>query len=144
MPAIGLQGYKASHILRYIELAPVTYYYHLNPQQRSNVIGGRPLLGYSYDNTGQRICDQQIIEWLHRLINGEGFPYGYRKFIVLLKRNFHLLINKKKVYRLCKQAEISRPQRKLKNKHPRKLARNRIITSSNQLWEMDIKYGTPS
>jgi len=135
------QGYKASYVLQFIGLAPATFYYHLNPHQRSEATGGRPLPGYSYDKAGRRICDQQIIEWLYRLIEGEGFSYGYRKLTVLLKRNFHLIINKKKVYRLCKQAEILRPQRKLNNKHPRKLARNRIITSSNQLWEMDIKYG---
>ena len=88
-----------------------------------------------------KICDQQIIEWIYRLIDGEGFSYGYRKLTVLLKRDYHLIISKKKVYRLCKQEEILRPQRKLKNKHPRKLARNRIITGSNQLWETDIKYG---
>jgi len=52
-----------------------------------------------------------------------------------------LLINKKKVYRLCKELKILRPQRKVKRKHPKKLARNRIVTASNQLWEVDVKYG---
>ncbi|MCL6449650.1 MAG: DDE-type integrase/transposase/recombinase, partial [Armatimonadetes bacterium] len=32
-------------------------------------------------------------------------------------------------------------QRKIKRKHPRRLARNRVITASNQLWEVDVKYG---
>jgi putative transposase len=32
-------------------------------------------------------------------------------------------------------------QREIKIKHPRRLARNRTITSINQLWEIDIKYG---
>lgn len=36
--------------------------------------------------------------------------------------------------------DILRPQRKKKAKYPRKLARNRTITDSNQLWEADIKY----
>lgn len=45
------------------------------------------------------------------------------------------------MYRLCKELNILRPQRKIKPKHPRRLARKREITSSNQLWEMDIKYG---
>lgn len=34
-----------------------------------------------------------------------------------------------------------RPQRRRQIKHPRKLAHNRVITASNQLWEADIKYG---
>lgn len=124
-----------------IDLAAATYYYHLAPSQKSEITGGRPLPGYSYDKNGRKICDQQIIEWIYCLIDGEGFSYGYRKLTVLLKRYYHLVINKKKVYRLCKQEKLLRPQRKLKAKHPRKLARNRTIIESNQLWEMDIKYG---
>ncbi|TDT51971.1 transposase InsO family protein [Fonticella tunisiensis] len=57
------------------------------------------------------------------------------------KRNFNLKINKKKVYRLCKELNILRPQREIKPKHPRKIAKNRTVTASNQLWETDIKYG---
>lgn len=124
-----------------IGLAPATYYYHLGQKEKSDIHGGRPLPGYSYDKNGRKICDQQIIEWIYRLIDGEGFSYGYRKITILLKRKYHLIINKKKVYRLCKQEGLLKPQRKLKNKHPRKLARNRIVTGSNQLWEADIKYG---
>ncbi len=37
--------------------------------------------------------------------------------------------------------DLLRPQRKKQISYPRKLARNRIITGSNQLWEMDVKYG---
>ena len=32
------------------------------------------------------------------------------------------------------------PQRQLKPKHPRRIAKNHDITGSNQLWEVDIKY----
>lgn len=127
--------------MRCIGLAPSTYYSHLSEREKPQYCGGRPLPGFSYNTSGRKICDQQIIEWLYRLIDGEGFSYGYRKLTVLLKRDYHLIISKKKVYRLCKQEELLRPQRKLKNKHPRKLARNRTITGSNQLWEADIKYG---
>ncbi|MFE9279615.1 transposase [Paenibacillus glucanolyticus] len=37
---------------------------------------------------------------------GEGANYGYRKLTVLLKRRHQLKINKKKVYRLCKQMDV--------------------------------------
>ncbi|MCQ6563884.1 DDE-type integrase/transposase/recombinase [Paenibacillus mendelii] len=67
--------------------------------------------------------------------------YGYRKLTKILQRNPKLVINKKKVYHLCKQMNVLRPQRKLKIKHPKKLVNNRLITDSNQLWETDIKYG---
>jgi len=87
------------------------------------------------------VCNEQIKEWLCELISGEGEAYGYKKLTYALRRNHGLVINKKKVYRLCKELGILRPQRKLKNKHPRRLARNHVITASNQLWETDLKYG---
>lgn len=74
-------------------------------------------------------------------IEGDGFAYGYLKLTYWLKRKFDLIINKKKVYRLCKELGILKQQRVIKPKHPRKLARNREITAPNQLWEVDIKYG---
>ena len=57
-----------------------------------------------------------------------------------MERDYNLIINKKKVYRLCKKLKLLKPQRKLKPKHPKKLSRNREITAPNQLWETDIKY----
>ncbi len=52
-----------------------------------------------------------------------------------------MVINKKKVYRLCKDLDVLKPQRQVVSKYPRKLARNRQIDGFNQLWETDIKYG---
>jgi len=36
---------------------------------------------------------------------------------------------------------LLRPQRKVRPKHPKRLARNRVATGPNQLWETDVKYG---
>jgi len=33
------------------------------------------------------------------------------------------------------------PQRQIKQPVPRKVARNRVVTVPNQLWQTDIKYG---
>lgn len=76
-----------------------------------------------------------------QIIEEDGAAYGYLKLTHALKRAFKLIINKKKVYRLCQSMKILKPQRKIKPKHPRKIARNRKVTASNQLWETDIKYG---
>ena len=75
------------------------------------------------------------------LVAGDGFPYGYRKLSKCLKEDYFLKINDKKVYRLCKELDILKPQRKLKKHHPRKLAKRAKVTNSNELWEMDVKYG---
>ncbi|MCA1319704.1 IS3 family transposase [Bacillus tianshenii] len=67
------------------------------------------------------------------LIEGETEIYGYRKLTKALNRKYKLIINKKKVYRLCKELDILMPQREKKQKHPRRLAKNRKITGPNQL-----------
>jgi putative transposase len=129
-------------VLRLVKIPRSSYYYHKNgkvAQKRGSE--GRQAPGYSYQENGVCVADEQIEEWLMELISGDGYNYGYRKLTVDLKRVYKLVINKKKVYRLCKKLDVLRPQRKIKSKFPRKLARNRIITDSNQLFETDIKYG---
>jgi putative transposase len=130
-------------VLRIVGVSEQTYYFHRrrNPEKQREHNGGRPIPGYSLTNDQQPISDEQIKEWLLELVAGEGHAYGYRKLTVCLRRQRKLIINKKKVYRLCKELNILNPQRRIKFKHPRKLANNRIITGSNQLWETDIKYG---
>ena len=107
----------------------------------ANNKAGRPLCGYSLDSSLHRVSDEQIKEWSMELISSEEQIYGYRKLAKCLQIQHNLIINKKKVYRLCKELGILKKQRQLVAKHPRRLARNRIITNVNQLWEVDIKYG---
>ncbi|WP_341372077.1 DDE-type integrase/transposase/recombinase, partial [Thermosyntropha lipolytica] len=75
------------------------------------------------------------------IISSDGFPYGYRKINAVLKRQYGIVINHKKTYRLSKELGILKPQRKIYPKRPRRLAKKQEITASNQLWEIDIKYG---
>ncbi|WP_082706109.1 IS3 family transposase [Aneurinibacillus sp. XH2] len=102
---------------------------------------GRAIPGYSLKQDGTKVSDEQIKEWLMEGMEGEAYAYGYRKLTVFLRRTYGLCINKKKVYRLCKEMDILRPQRQKRDSYSKKLARNRIITGSNQLFETDIKYG---
>lgn len=129
-------------MLRLVKIPRSTYYYIKNEKVIEKTVSeGRPAPGYSYQQNGTKVSDEQIQEWLMKLIAGDGFPYGYRKLTVGLRREYQLQINKKKVYRLCKKLDILRPQRQKRVVYPRKLARNRTVTGSNQLFETDIKYG---
>ena len=125
-----------------VGLSHSTYYYRLkHPPGAPNHRGGHLVTTTTCTVDGKIISDEQVKEWLCELICDEGESYGYHKLTWALRRKYHLIINKKKVYRLCKELDILRPQRKLKVKHPKRLARNREITVSDQLWEIDIKYG---
>ena len=129
-------------MLKILKIPRSTYYYQKNYRvEEKKVSEGRPAPGYSTTEDGKKISDEQIKEFLLEEIAGDAYNYGYRKLTKLLRNKYTLIINKKKVYRLCKELGILRPQRKKKISYPRKLARNRIITGSNQLWEADIKYG---
>lgn len=102
---------------------------------------GRPKTQFSYTLDGKRVSDEQIKEWLCGLVCGDGFPYGYKKLTAALVEDYALVINHKKVYRLCKELGILKPQRVCRPKHPKRLPQRTEVTGSNQLWEMDIKYG---
>jgi putative transposase len=131
-----------SRVLRIVGVSRSTYYFQETHQPKPRVYrGGRPIPGYSYTEHGQKVSDEQIKEWLLDEIEADGVGYGYVKLMVQLKRRHGLIINKKKVYRLCKELGVLKPQRPLHRKYPRKLARNRTITAPNQLWEVDLKYG---
>jgi putative transposase len=129
-------------VLRAATISRSTFYH-----RRSHVAlehagkGGRPVPGCCVLWDGSLVSDEQVKEWISELVEGDGRAYGYLKLTKALRREYGLLINKKKVYRLCKEMWLLMPQRKLKRHHPKRLARNREINTPNQLWEIDIKYG---
>lgn len=131
-------------MLKIIGIAESTYYHQkktLTTELSKHTGGGRPIPGYSLDKSAKQVSDEQVKEWLLELVLGEEHAYGYRKLAKCLTLQHGLIINKKKVYRLCKELGILKKQRHISLKYPRKLARNRLITSVNQLWEIDVKYG---
>lgn len=137
---------SVSFILRVIGINEATYYQRRRRQSAEQYSArkystGRPKPGYSTTKSGFKISDEQIKEFLLELVAGEESTYGYRKLAICLRRQHGLVINHKKVYRLCDELDILAPQRQVKVKHPRRLASNHQITGSDQLWEIDIKYG---
>jgi putative transposase len=129
-------------VLRIVGVSRSTYYYQISHEPKPRTTsGGRPASTYTRTEDGHKVSNVQVKEWITCAVEGDGFAYGYRKLTYLLKRQHQLVINKKKVYRLCRELGILKAQRKIKARHPRKLARNRDIAAPNQLWEVDIKYG---
>ncbi|MDP9729874.1 DDE-type integrase/transposase/recombinase, partial [Alicyclobacillus tolerans] len=135
-------GHSVTIVLRIVGVSRSTYYYQQThePKPRTTA-GGRPVTEYTYTHDGSKVSDEQVKEWIMNAVAGDGFAYGYLKLTYVLKREYQLVINKKKIYRLCKELGILKQQRQIKSKYPRRLARNRDIMAPNQLWEVDIKYG---
>lgn len=139
------KGYNTNLVLDFVGLAASTFYENISreelPKEKTGKAAGRPKTQFSSTLDGQRIPDEQIKEWLCELICGDGFPYGYKKLTATLVEDYGLVINHKKVYRLCKEMGILKPQRVCRPKHPKRLPQRTEITGPDQLWEMDIKYG---
>jgi len=129
-------------VLGVVGLSRSTYYYSLSVEgkEKKKPKGSKPR-GYSIDKANRKICDEQIKEFIMESIDGDAINYGYRKITYHLRKQYNLVLNHKKVYRLCKELGILKAQRVIKPKIKRAIAINRTITGSNQLWEMDIKYG---
>lgn len=109
---------------------------------RGTVKKGRPYPGYSLSKDGSKIPDEQIEEYLMEFYFDDNMgALGYRKWTALLRNEKNLVINPKKVYRICDYLNILKEYRAKQPKYPRRLARNHVITKPNQLWQVDIKYG---
>ncbi|WP_344098268.1 IS3 family transposase, partial [Streptomyces stramineus] len=137
------EGFPIIKATKALEVQRSVYYYHQNneikvqePPRR-----GRPIPGFSYNNSGDKICDEQIEEFLMEAIEGEEGIYGYRKLTNYLRDRHSLIINFKKGHRLCCKLGILLPNRQ-PSKYPRRLTRQHLITGPNQLWQLDIKYGS--
>lgn len=131
-------------MLKFAGLSKSTYYYHMSIRNKIKIKPegvGRPIVGYSLNNQNSKICDEQIKEYIMKVIQGDAFYYGYHKITHTLRREFNLIINHKKVYRLCRELNILRNQRVIKPQIKSTISINRIVKKSNELWEADIKYG---
>lgn len=110
-------------------------------EKLSNNTVGRRIPGYSYTFDNVKVTDVQIQKYITGLKNKETSKhYGYRKITYALRRNYSLKINKKKVKRLMKNLSLLSPNKKYFKKRISPRCKERKVTASNQLWQMDIKY----
>jgi len=75
----------------------------------------------------------------------EEYPFfGYKKLTHLLRSRFRLIINKKKVYRLCQEMDLLLPvARYVSNNSGDKIVFEKVpVTAPNTHWQMDITYIT--
>lgn len=138
------EGFSVNKVMTLLGVHRSLYYYHSPEEEETKIPAkrGRPTPGYSKTNTGTIVPDEQIEEFLMEAVEGEESIYGYRKLTNYLRQEHHLIISPKKVYRLCDELDILLPKRNGVSPYPRRLAKQHIITRPNQLWQLDIKYGS--
>lgn len=138
------QGHKVHSILKYAGVSPSTWYKKAKegkPSIEKSHSKGRPRQ-LSRTNSGNLLTDDEVKDNLREL-RGRRFlkELGYKKLANYLRRDFDLIINNKKVYRLYKAAGIELAKKKKNKRRGKKVCENREVTGPNQLWQFDIKYG---
>jgi putative transposase len=92
---------------------------------------------------GEKIFDEVIIEHIRNyrkdpFLKAEG---GSKVLSKYLYRDHNVIVNHKKVARICRKEGLLIKKRKKKKTKFGKMAANHKITRPNQVWEFDIKYG---
>jgi putative transposase len=139
-------GHSTHAVLSYCNLSSSSWYKSRKVKVEKDVGAanrGRPIPGYSVNPDGVLIPDQTIIHLLKGYRSRIEFQNagGYYKLGHYLRRDYGFIINKKKVYRLCKENSLTLPRKKTKKWRQRKISVNRSVDAPNRLWQFDIKYG---
>ncbi len=124
-----------STLLSAFPLARSSFYYQPRLGQR-----GRPTSQQTLTQAGLVLTNQQVVEWIRELLQHPFVCYGYEKITDWLRQHKSLIINKKKVYRLMKQARLLLP-RKPANQSARCFVEVRKMPAGqpDEAFQFDIK-----
>lgn len=117
------------------DLSRSSYYYRVKEGKR----GKRPV-GLTVTDRGTLVGDSQVVSEIKTLLGKEFVSYGYVKVTHHL-RNKGYVINKKKVYRLMREAGLLLPRR-IRTKGKREFVKEWVVRTTRpyEYFEMDIKY----
>jgi putative transposase len=138
------EGYAVAKVSKMVGLSRSSWYFQgkASGEDRRYQNAGRPIPGFTVNRDGTIVLDPTISSLLidYRRQPEYANGGGYRKLTKMLRRDHGIYVNKKKIYRICEESRLLLEQRSTSSKPKRLIARNRIITGSNQLWQCDIKY----
>ena len=122
-------------ILKACGISRSSYYY--KPKAEAKVIR---LSETTLTEDGEILTNEEVLQMIRNLLNQEFVNYGYIKVTHYLKQQ-GLIINKKKVYRLMKQARLLKPKPK-RNAADRQFVQYRKIRANSpfEYLTLDIKY----
>lgn len=129
-------------VLKILNISTSTYYDSQRPKSSVRRRGQAPP-GYSAKVDGEAVYDDEIVSILKAyrsdpFLKVEGGSKVLAKYI---RRDYNIIINHKKVARLCKLHNLLLKSRGKKKSKFKKMSQNRSVTAENQVWEFDIKYG---
>jgi putative transposase len=132
-------------VCRMAGLSRSSWYFHgkLPEEDKRHQNTGRPVPGFTRNRDGTLVLDDSVSLLLKRYRERPEYANGagYRKLTKMLRREHDIFVNKKKIYRICRENGLLLEQRSKCSRPARRIARNRIITGPNQVWQFDLKYG---
>jgi putative transposase len=95
-------GYPPSKVLKILRLPRSSYYY--TPTGTTGT--GRKVSTHTLTEDGDYVGNEVVTGHIQKILSGEFVDYGYMKVTHALRQQYRYRINKKKVYRLMKQAGL--------------------------------------
>ena len=122
-------------VLSILKIPESSWYRNLKPLMRDNL---KPKKKSSkVDHVGNQKIIEQVIELKNKPFLSR---VGYRKVVQYLKRDFGVVINHKRLYKLMKAESLLNVKAKKVKRRGKKKAIRKEVHSINELWQFDIKY----
>jgi len=130
-------GYPVSSVLKILRLPRSSYYY--TPAGTAGK--GRTCSTHTLTGDGSSVSNDIVIEHVREILSAEFVDYGYVKVTHALRQQYGFRINKKKVYRLMKQAGLL--YKRLSGPKTKRLWVSELVPQPQSYFsylEFDIKY----
>ena len=130
------QGLPTAVALPAANLSRSTYYYKPHPGKR-----GKTRSTYTLTGDGELVCNTKIVQRMDQILSRPFIDYGCDRMTLVLKKEGYL-INRKKVYRLMKEAHLLYPKRLRNAGKSKEYVKYTIPTPEGpyEIVELDIKY----
>lgn len=130
------QGLRTTPALEAADLPRSTYYYKPHPGPR-----GKVKSTHTSKIDGSNVSNEEVTMRIEEILNRPFIDYGYDRMTMALKREGYV-INKKKVYRLMKEAKWLYPKKPLNWVKKKEYVKFTVPlpNAPYEIVEMDIKY----
>lgn len=138
-----MEGHVKSWVLSAAGVSRSSYHFKRTEEDQRKHNQGRPVPGFTVNRDGSFILDVSILEIIRRY--REKIEYanagGVRKLKYLMRRDYGIYVNEKKIDRICRENGLLLSRRRSRGIAVRRIAINRSVTKPNQVWQFDLKYG---
>lgn len=137
------ERHTVSVVLRAAGVSRSSYYFKTKEEDERKNNKGRPAPGFTVNRDGSYILDVSILEIIkrYRMRIEYANAGGVRKLKHLMRRDYGIYVNEKKIARICAENALLLARRRSRGVASRRIAINREVIRPHQVWQFDLKYG---